>query len=47
MDLKQTWHNLAPAKATAALESDLQHGLTAEQVRIRLEQLGPSGTFRG
>ena len=42
MDLKQTWHSLTVAEAAAALESDLQQGLTAEQVRKRQEQLGPN-----
>jgi len=42
MDLKQTWYSLTAAQATAVLESDLQKGLTVEQVRERQAQFGPN-----
>jgi Ca2+-transporting ATPase len=42
MDLKQTWLSLTVAQATVALESDLQKGLTAEQVRERRAHYGPN-----
>ena len=42
MDLKQTWYTLTAAEAAAALDTDLQKGLTAEQVRTRQAQFGPN-----
>ncbi|MGD9146298.1 MAG: cation-translocating P-type ATPase [Anaerolineae bacterium] len=42
MDLKQTWHSLTATEAAAALETDLQKGLTPEQVRKRQAQFGPN-----
>jgi Ca2+-transporting ATPase len=42
MDLKQTWHSLTATEAATALESDLEQGLTVEQVRARQDQLGPN-----
>ena len=40
MDIKQAWHNMTAAEAASALESNLEEGLTAEQVRRRREQFG-------
>ena len=40
MDIKQAWHSMTAAEATSALESNLDEGLTAEQVRGRREQFG-------
>jgi Ca2+-transporting ATPase len=37
---KQTWHTLGVHEAATALESDLEGGLTAEQVRRRKAQFG-------
>jgi Ca2+-transporting ATPase len=42
MDLKQTWYTLTAAEAAAALDTDLQKGLTAEQVHTRQAQFGPN-----
>ncbi len=40
MTSKQIWHTMTIAEAADALETDLQRGLTAEQVRVRREQFG-------
>jgi Ca2+-transporting ATPase len=40
MDIKQAWHSMNAAEAASALESNLEEGLTAEQVRRRREQFG-------
>ena len=40
MDIKQAWHSMTAAEAASALESNLEEGLTAEQVRKRREQFG-------
>ncbi|HSR29575.1 MAG TPA: cation-translocating P-type ATPase [Anaerolineae bacterium] len=42
MELKQTWYSMPAAEAATALETDLQTGLSAEQVRKRQEQFGPN-----
>ncbi len=39
---EQTWHTLSVGEAAAALESDLQNGLTQAQVRSRQAQFGPN-----
>jgi Ca2+-transporting ATPase len=38
----QTWHTMSAAEAAAALESDLQKGLTEKQVHERQEKFGPN-----
>ena len=40
MDIKQAWHSMTAAEAASALESNLEEGLTAEQVGKRREQFG-------
>ena len=40
MEIKQAWHSLNAAEAVGVLESNLEKGLTAEQVRKRQEQFG-------
>ncbi len=42
MDSKQTWYTLTFAEAADTLESDLQGGLTGEQVRKRQAEYGPN-----
>ncbi len=40
MTAEQNWHTMTAADAADTLETDLQRGLTAEQVRVRREQFG-------
>ena len=41
MDFEQrAWHTMSAAEAAAALDSNLDQGLTAEQVRRRLARFG-------
>jgi Ca2+-transporting ATPase len=42
MDLDKAWHTLEMEAAATALESDLDEGLTATQVRQRQERFGPN-----
>jgi len=39
---KQAWHTMSVAEAAAALETDLEQGLTADQVDRRRTQFGPN-----
>ncbi len=40
MTAEQSWHTMTAAEAADALETNLQRGLTAEQVRVRRERFG-------
>jgi Ca2+-transporting ATPase len=39
---RDTWHNLSASEAVATLDSDLEHGLTEEQVDQRQARFGPN-----
>jgi Ca2+-transporting ATPase len=39
---KQSWHTLSAAEAAAALGTDLEHGLTEEEVQRRRDKYGPN-----
>jgi P-type Ca2+ transporter type 2C len=47
MDLDKAWHTLSIEAAAAALETNLDHGLSEAQVRERREQFGPNQLREG